>query len=101
MLYVILYTGYKDWFPGGRCCSAEVCEYLHYSTERCAEPLSPGAPQFIVGQLSDDPSHELNLHAGIILGVIEHDPWKRRAVNYRSIVKLRAVLNWLRLRYTD
>jgi len=54
-----------------------------------------------VGQPSDDLSHELNLYAGIILGVIEHNPWKMRAVNCRGIVKLRAVLNWLRMPYTD
>lgn len=76
MLCVILCTGYKGWFPDGRCQSAEACEDLHYSTERCSLCVQnlchlPGAPQFKVGQLSDDPSHELNIHAGIILGVIE------------------------------
>lgn len=110
MLCVTLCTGYKGWFPGGRCQSAEVCEYLQYSTERCSLCLQnlchlPGAPQFIVEQLSDDTSHELKLHAGVILGVIEQqfvdNPWKRRAVNYRGIVKLWAILNWLRMQYTD
>jgi hypothetical protein len=76
MLFVILCTRYKGWFPGGRCHSAEVCEYLHNSTERCSLRLQnlfhlPGAPQFIVGQLIDDPSHELKLHAGVILGAIK------------------------------
>ena len=110
MLCVILCTVYKGWFSGGRCQSADVCEYLHYSMEQCSLCLQnlchlTGAPQFIVGQLSDDPSHEIKLHAGVILGVMEkqfvHNSWKRRAVNYRGIVNLRAVLNWLPIRYAD